>query len=116
MQLVMFFRRKLFHALVAFDRQRPLLGRQRDPFMHALLNALLAVRRQAWIAAREANPVLAPLRVEFVPLLLERGQDRFLLGGQFRPGSTRRLRKSPAGGRGRADKQGKRQYYCRDCA
>src|SRR5258706_760899 len=115
-QLIMLFRGELLHALVTFDRLRPLLGRQRDPLMHALLDALLSIRWQAGITRGQANPVFTPFRIEFVPLLLKRGQDGFLFGRQFRPSSTRRLRIRRARNRGHADEQGKRQYYCCDCA
>ena len=114
-QLFMFFRRKLFHAFVALDCLCALLGRQRNPFMHALLNSLLPIRWQVWIARGQTYPVLASLRVELVPLLLKRGQDGFLFRCQFRPGRAGRIGKCETGGRRRADIQVRRQDYCRDC-
>lgn len=115
-QLVMFFRWKLLHPLVALDRLRPLLGRQRNPLVHALLNTLLPIRRQVWITGCQADPVLAPFRVKFVPLLLQRGQNGFLFGRQLRPGRTGHLRVGGARDRENAEEQGKCQYYCCDCA
>jgi len=82
-QLVMLFRRKLLHALVAFDRLRPLLGRQRHPLAHALLDALLPIRRKGWIAGRQADPVLAPLGIKLVPFGLKWGENGFLFGREL---------------------------------
>ena len=115
-QLVVFIRWKLLHALVALDRLGPLLRRQRNPFLHALLNALLPIRRQARIAGRQPDPVFASFRIELVPLRLEGGQNGFLLWRQFRPGGTRRIRIGGIRERAYADEQEKCQDYCFDCS
>ena len=115
-QLVMLFRRKLFHAFVPLDCLSPLLGRQRNPFMHALLDALLPVRWQGGITRGEADPVFASFGVELVPFRLERSEDGFLFGRQLRPRGAGCLGMGGTRNRNYADEQGERQYYCCGCA
>ena len=90
-QLFVFLRRKPLQAPVTFKRLLPLLRCQRHPLVHALLDSLLALWRQVGVARCEVDPAFAALRLESVPILLQRSEDGFLLGRQARPRRGRRV-------------------------
>ncbi len=79
--------------------------------MDTLLHMLLALRRHARIAVRQSDPVFAAFDVQAVPFMLERPQDRLLLGRQPGPCFARVFR---MGGRDTDGKE-KRQDYCCGC-
>ena len=106
-QLFVLFGGQLLDALIAFDRLGALFRSEGRPFVHALLDALLPIRRQAVISVGKTYPMLAALGVELVPILLQRRENGLLLDRKFGPGWTRVLRenRSVAG-------QAKRKSYC----
>ena len=106
-QLFVFLGRQLLDALVALDRLGALLRSQGRPFVHALLDALLPIGRQAVIPVGKTDPVLATFGIELVPILLQWRQNGLLLGRKLGPGLTRVVRE----GRTVAD-QAKRKSYC----
>ncbi len=106
-QLFVFLWRQLLDALIALDCLGTLLRGQGRPFVHALLDALLPISRQAVIPVGKADPVLAAIGIELVPILLQWRQNGLLLGRKLGPGLTCVLRenRSVAG-------QAKRKSYC----
>src|SRR5258708_28756196 len=75
-------------ALVVLARLAALIGRELGPGLHAPLHALLLLRLHARIALGDADPLLAALGLERLPVGLERRQRLLLLGGQLRPRRT----------------------------
>src|SRR5258708_29595727 len=59
-------------ALVVLARLAALIGRELGPGLHAPLHALLLLRLHARIALGDADPFLATLRLERLPVGFER--------------------------------------------
>src|SRR5690606_6791921 len=76
---------------VVFARLLALLGREARPFLHALLDALLPLGRHLRIALGDADPAPARVRIEVLPLGLERRENFLLLDGELAPGGAGRL-------------------------
>src|SRR2546425_4912095 len=70
--LVRILPRHLGEVLVVLARLAALLGREARPGLHATLHALLLLRLHARIALGDSDPLLPAVRVEGVPVGLER--------------------------------------------
>src|SRR5205807_6003145 len=81
----------LGELLVVLARLAALLGAQVRPGLHAPLHAFLLERLHARVALGDLDPLLAPLGLERVPVVLERREDRLLLGGELGPGGPHAL-------------------------
>src|SRR5512138_1587431 len=80
---------RLGELLVVLARLAPLLGREARPGLHAPLHALLLLDLHARVTLGDGDPLLPALRLERVPVGLERREDLLLLGRQLGPGGTR---------------------------
>src|SRR4051812_15249218 len=86
--LLVLLARHLRQPLVVLARLAALLRRELGPCLHAPRDAFLFLGFHARIALRDGDPLHATLRLERIPVGLERRQYLLLLGGELGPGGA----------------------------